>query len=95
MAAARLHRHYIPGFYRLFHAVHDAASAAGDHVPDLVPPFMAVIVHPVSGVQRHLDAHALIFHVQYAKASPGFLREHDLLIDLVHIGLDIAGLLFV
>ena len=46
----------------------------------------------MSGIQRHLDRHAGIPDIHHLEAAPGFLGKHDLLVDLVHIRLDITGL---
>ena len=77
------------------HAVHHGAACAGNHHPHLIAVHVAVVIHAVAGVQRHLDGQAFVLHIQYAEAAPGFFGKHDLLVDLIHIGLDVAGLLFI
>jgi len=95
MAASGLHGHHITGTYRLLHAVHDRSSVSGNDSPHFIAELMAVIVHAVSRIQGYLDGHAALFDIQHPEASPGFFRKHDLLVNGIHIGLDIAGLLLI
>ena len=56
---------------------------------------MAVIVHPVAGVQRHFNGHAVFFRVQHLVLAPAFLRKHHLLVYGVHKGFYVGALLFI
>ena len=56
---------------------------------------MTVVIHVVTGVQRHLDGQRVHLHIHYAEAAPRLLREHNLLLVLVHEWLDVGTLLLV
>ena len=56
---------------------------------------MAVVVHAVTGVQRHLNGQRGGFYVHNLKAAPRLFCEHDLLLELVHEGLNVGALLLI
>ena len=70
-------------------------AGTGDDGPDLVAVLMAVVVHAVAGGERDLDGHARVLDVEHAEGTPGLFGKHDLLMDAVHIRLDVTGLLLV
>ena len=49
----------------------------------------------MSGIQRHLDGHGFGLHIDNLKAAPALFGKHNLLLELVHKGLDVAALLLV
>ena len=83
MPAACLHRYHISCSNRLFHSVYYSPSLSRKHSPDFVPSFMTVIVHTMPRFQDYFDCHAFMFNVQNLKTSPGFIRKHYLLIELI------------
>ena len=95
MAAACLHRNHIPRLHALLHSVDNRPSLSGDDRPHLISMLVAVIAHPVSGMNRHPDGLALLLHVKDTILAPGFLRKANLLIELLHIILHMAGALLV
>ena len=56
---------------------------------------VAVVVHPVACVQSHFDGHGFLINVNDLEVAPGFFREHDLVVEHVDEGLDVAGLLLI
>ena len=79
----------------LLHAVYNGPALAGNDHPHLIPVLVAVVIHAVAWIQRHLDGHGSSFHINDLKAAPALLRKHDLLLEFVHKGLDIGALLLV
>ena len=89
------HSQYVSNLHSLFHIIDHRTTFSGDYRPYFVPEIMAVVVHPVSRIQCYFDRHAMITHIQYPEASPGFFSEHYLLVELIHIRFDVAGLLLI
>ena len=56
---------------------------------------MTVVVHAVTGVQRHLNSQRCSFHVHNLKAAPRLFCKHNLLLEFVHEGLNVGTLLLI
>lgn len=95
MAAACGHGDDIACLHVLLHPVHDGLALACNDRPDLIPVLVAVVVHPVACVQSHFDGHGFLINVNDLEVAPGFFREHDLVVEHVDEGLDVAGLLLI
>ena len=92
MAAACGNLDHTAGGDLLHSSVHNRSAPAGDNRPHLVPVPMAVVIHAVAGIQRHLDCQRARLHIDHFKAAPRLFRKHNLLLEFVDKGLYVAGL---
>ena len=80
-----LYPQHITGLYSAFLTIYHCPAFSVDHRPYLIPEFMAVIIHLMSGIQCHFDRQTFLFHIHDPEATPGFFCEHDLLGKTAHI----------
>ena len=95
MLAPGSHGHNVARLDWLFHAVNDGPAYTRDYRPDLVPAFVAVVVHHVTWIKCDLHRHRIFLYVENPVTSPAFLCKHDLLVYGIDKGLDIGTLLFI